>query len=118
MSDLDNLEAWLSVKPDQKLFLIAARDRADFRVAFDSIRRFCSFPIRGSMFERPISLVIREIQGKFFPISVNGDLFAWEAGIMGMCEASDRELAWIAGEFVCFHSGKKVLLRETTVCSE
>ena len=88
---------WLKAKPNQKLMLVAARDKEDFDMAFRSIREFCEFPIDGSMFERPVYMHVPNHTDPFYPISINGDLAAW--GGWDCCNVSSlRSKVWLVRE--------------------
>jgi hypothetical protein len=115
MSDFTDVRKWLGAKPNQKVLLIEAHDQKDFSKAFLAIRKFCAFPIEGSMHERPVCVRIPGCEGTFFPVSINGNLGAWEAGITEMCRATRRELAWIEGGTIIFSSGRQVATSEITV---
>ena len=115
MSDYSGAKMWLEAKPSQKVFLIEAQNHKDFGNAFLAIRKFCVFPIDGSLHERPVCVKIPGYESAFFPVSINGNLAAWEAGITGMCTATGRELALIESGIITFTSGRRIPVSETTV---
>jgi hypothetical protein len=108
MSDPNDLKLWLDSKPGQKVVFITAKNQKDFNKTLSSIHKFCQFPIAGSIWERAVTVRFAKHEALFFPISINGNLASWEAGIRAMCHSSNREMAFILDDFIFLESGEQI----------